>query len=379
MGISLVEFTAVYHGTQRHGRLTREQPALLPSPFPGSWASSQAHLGSLGETGRRGEVGGQDERPGLGLASQIAPPAPDEKSRRGDGAPPVPSRRAPGNRPAFAVCSATDDASSQRSIFAVVSGRRWLRSTQEGCEHESESARYQVLQSVAVAVALVYVRLGVDRGEPNSSRKVQERSGVATGVAKGVAREQGQGQLGRDADAGRVYASGPAPAVADEPHHRYPSSGLVTRYLIGPPTCHCMTTFYVAVAWSAQLVQIEARLSAKHYTQQSITRHTHHRTPEISFRINTARHYSGHTTSTMSNTALKAALEAGAKQTSGAASAGTRLIADSGRKAAEWAVANPGKTAAVGAGAVLLAVPMVAAAPLLGAVGFGANGVAAGR
>ncbi|KAJ2990660.1 hypothetical protein NUW58_g2839 [Xylaria curta] len=114
------------HSTQRHGRLTREQPALLPSPFPGSWASSQAHLGSLGETGRRGEVGGQDERPGLGLASQIAPPAPDEKSRRGDGAPPVPSRRAPGNRPAFAVCSATDDASSQSMRAVTLTASTYL-------------------------------------------------------------------------------------------------------------------------------------------------------------------------------------------------------------------------------------------------------------
>ncbi|KAI1821767.1 hypothetical protein F4861DRAFT_517702 [Xylaria intraflava] len=55
-----------------------------------------------------------------------------------------------------------------------------------------------------------------------------------------------------------------------------------------------------------------------------------------------------------------------------------RMAADGGQKAKEWALENPGKTAALGAGAVLVAAPMAAAAPVLGAFGFGANGIVAG-
>ncbi|RYC61821.1 hypothetical protein CHU98_g4385 [Xylaria longipes] len=67
-----------------------------------------------------------------------------------------------------------------------------------------------------------------------------------------------------------------------------------------------------------------------------------------------------------------------APQSKAAASACMRLVADNGGKATQWAVANPGTTAAVGAGAVLLAAPMAAAALVLGAAGFGANGIVAG-
>lgn len=60
------------------------------------------------------------------------------------------------------------------------------------------------------------------------------------------------------------------------------------------------------------------------------------------------------------------------------ASASMRLVADMGRQATEWAVANPGKTVALGAGAAFVAAPMVVAAPALAVFGFGANGVVAG-
>ncbi|TGJ86713.1 hypothetical protein E0Z10_g2023 [Xylaria hypoxylon] len=84
----------------------------------------------------------------------------------------------------------------------------------------------------------------------------------------------------------------------------------------------------------------------------------------------------------MSNIAVKrtttTALSTSGKDFAGATSASMRLVADKSKKAAEWAVANPGKTAAFGAGAALIAVPMVVAAPVLGAIGFGANGIIAG-
>ncbi|KAI0502917.1 hypothetical protein F5B22DRAFT_652609 [Xylaria bambusicola] len=47
-------------------------------------------------------------------------------------------------------------------------------------------------------------------------------------------------------------------------------------------------------------------------------------------------------------------------------------------KAAQWAAANPGKTLAMGGGAALVAVPMMAAAPVIGAAGFGVNGIIGG-
>lgn len=50
-------------------------------------------------------------------------------------------------------------------------------------------------------------------------------------------------------------------------------------------------------------------------------------------------------------------------------------------KGAAWVAANPGTTAAccvAGAGLAMAAAPGMAAAPVLGAVGFGAEGVAAG-
>lgn len=88
----------------------------------------------------------------------------------------------------------------------------------------------------------------------------------------------------------------------------------------------------------------------------------------------------------MSNAAVlkeivSTAAMATAQQSRAAASASMRLVADNGGKATEWVVANPGKTAALGvagAGAILIAAPMAAAAPLLGAAGFGANGIVAG-
>ncbi|GAW14487.1 hypothetical protein ANO14919_038900 [Xylariales sp. No.14919] len=64
--------------------------------------------------------------------------------------------------------------------------------------------------------------------------------------------------------------------------------------------------------------------------------------------------------------------------TTGPASAGLRLVANKGKQAMEWAATNPGKTAALSTGVVLVAVPMAVAAPALGLVGFGANGVVAG-
>ncbi|KAI1132401.1 hypothetical protein F5Y10DRAFT_231095 [Nemania abortiva] len=89
---------------------------------------------------------------------------------------------------------------------------------------------------------------------------------------------------------------------------------------------------------------------------------------------------------TMPNISLKtvvsAALAATAVQSVGIASSGLRLAADQGREASEWATENPGKAVALGvamgAGAVMVATPMAVATPLLGAVGFGANGVVAG-
>ncbi|KAI0103218.1 hypothetical protein GGR51DRAFT_561902 [Nemania sp. FL0031] len=52
--------------------------------------------------------------------------------------------------------------------------------------------------------------------------------------------------------------------------------------------------------------------------------------------------------------------------------------ADQGKKATNWAAENPGKAAALGTGAVLVAAPMMVAAPVLGVAGFGANGIVAG-
>ncbi|KAI1746473.1 hypothetical protein F4782DRAFT_536438 [Xylaria castorea] len=75
---------------------------------------------------------------------------------------------------------------------------------------------------------------------------------------------------------------------------------------------------------------------------------------------------------------VSTALATTAKQSKAAASASMSLVADAGRKAAGWAAANPGKTAAMAAGAVLIAAPMAAMAPVLGAAGFGANGIVAG-
>ncbi|KAI2638225.1 hypothetical protein GGS21DRAFT_461225 [Xylaria nigripes] len=52
--------------------------------------------------------------------------------------------------------------------------------------------------------------------------------------------------------------------------------------------------------------------------------------------------------------------------------------AEGGKKATEWATKNPGKAVVMGAGVILAAAPMAAAAPVLGAFGFGANGIIAG-
>ena len=44
----------------------------------------------------------------------------------------------------------------------------------------------------------------------------------------------------------------------------------------------------------------------------------------------------------------------------------------------KWATGNPGKAAAIGAGAVCVAAPMLVVTPALAAVGFSANGVVGG-
>ncbi|KAI0391914.1 hypothetical protein F5Y17DRAFT_438814 [Xylariaceae sp. FL0594] len=46
--------------------------------------------------------------------------------------------------------------------------------------------------------------------------------------------------------------------------------------------------------------------------------------------------------------------------------------------ATHWVASHPVQAAAVGGGAVLVAAPMAAAAPVLGAAGFGAKGVVGG-
>ncbi|KAI0402761.1 hypothetical protein F4802DRAFT_574307 [Xylaria palmicola] len=64
--------------------------------------------------------------------------------------------------------------------------------------------------------------------------------------------------------------------------------------------------------------------------------------------------------------------------TKSAMATGLRLAAEKGKNATEWAGANPRTAVAVGAGVVLVAAPMLIAAPLLGAFGFGANGIVVG-
>ncbi|KAI0470331.1 hypothetical protein F4859DRAFT_128716 [Xylaria cf. heliscus] len=87
----------------------------------------------------------------------------------------------------------------------------------------------------------------------------------------------------------------------------------------------------------------------------------------------------------MSSTAVKEIISAGAaattQQSKAAGLTNMRVVADKVRKATDWVAANPGKTAAlgaVGAGAVLVAAPMAAAVPLLGAAGFSSSGIVAG-
>ncbi|KAI0448816.1 hypothetical protein F5B21DRAFT_496331 [Xylaria acuta] len=61
-----------------------------------------------------------------------------------------------------------------------------------------------------------------------------------------------------------------------------------------------------------------------------------------------------------------------------AASEGLRLVARGAKHATEWAAANPKQATVAGAGAACVAAPMLVAAPVLGLVGFGANGIVGG-
>ncbi|KAI1737761.1 hypothetical protein F4680DRAFT_468019 [Xylaria scruposa] len=74
----------------------------------------------------------------------------------------------------------------------------------------------------------------------------------------------------------------------------------------------------------------------------------------------------------------KAAEWAATKQADETVPEALRLAAGKGRKIAELAAANPGKAVAVGVGVTMVAAPMAVAAPILGAAGFGANGIVAG-
>lgn len=57
---------------------------------------------------------------------------------------------------------------------------------------------------------------------------------------------------------------------------------------------------------------------------------------------------------------------------------GAQWASAEGTKLAGWAAANPVTTAAGAAGLLIIAAPALAAAPVLSAVGFGANGIVAG-
>lgn len=57
---------------------------------------------------------------------------------------------------------------------------------------------------------------------------------------------------------------------------------------------------------------------------------------------------------------------------------GDKKRPDAWKKATDWAAVNPRKAAAMGAGAVCVVAPMLVAAPVLGILGFGANGIIGG-
>ncbi|KAI8629726.1 hypothetical protein F5Y19DRAFT_475178 [Xylariaceae sp. FL1651] len=75
---------------------------------------------------------------------------------------------------------------------------------------------------------------------------------------------------------------------------------------------------------------------------------------------------------------ISGALAVSAEKSKAAASASLQLATKGSRKTTEWATANPRMALTVGAGAALVVAPMAIAAPVLGAVGFGAQGVVAG-
>jgi hypothetical protein len=56
----------------------------------------------------------------------------------------------------------------------------------------------------------------------------------------------------------------------------------------------------------------------------------------------------------------------------------TETLPRAAAQGAKWVAANPGTAAAAGVGLVLVAAPALVTAPVLGAVGFGANGIVAG-
>lgn len=60
------------------------------------------------------------------------------------------------------------------------------------------------------------------------------------------------------------------------------------------------------------------------------------------------------------------------------ASEGLRLVAKGVEHAAEWAATNPKQATVAGAGAACVVAPMLVMAPVLGLVGFGANGIVGG-
>jgi len=75
---------------------------------------------------------------------------------------------------------------------------------------------------------------------------------------------------------------------------------------------------------------------------------------------------------------ISGALAISAEKSKSAASASLQLATEGSKKTTQWAAANPRMALTIGAGAALVVAPMTLAAPVLGAVGFGAQGVVAG-
>ncbi|KAJ2995165.1 hypothetical protein NUW58_g1358 [Xylaria curta] len=61
-----------------------------------------------------------------------------------------------------------------------------------------------------------------------------------------------------------------------------------------------------------------------------------------------------------------------------AALEGRRLVVEGAKKAKDWSAANPKQATAAGVGAAFVVAPMLIAAPVLGLLGFGANGIVGG-